>query len=968
MKGRSYTRRKKIRVLFLFILFMGIIMAGSFGLYYVNNFSKYLFSKKELLTTERYEDTETLEWNMLDDVDQIFELTALSQVFGNRDEENIRTPLYTARINGTDYNLCLRDLQKIQTIINSYYENQYGSEGGQLYSESETWTEDSADHTGGDSAPTQIKDGSYEAETDETASSSYSFYEDVKEQVGSQAWLDQYLDQFSVLYAGMISGEDYDRDKISDEEQKELDALESEWFTMDNDSREAIVKANGWENYYGDQWPQRYALENSAEILIYPGQRVLLLHDYIQQKEIHEQETLLEACDTAQDRLDTFYRLKNRLDAEETNLRYIVRDDSMNLWESNTELPESELMKLEKYVSYESDSHRIHTNFEKAEPSASSLEYLSSSLVGTQKGASFLVALDTTYPVRDDYSLQSADFASCRPILILSLFAIIGGFLGVVPSFIYLLASVGHQEDYDGIWLDKFDQWPTEPAVALIIGGMLVIVWFGGILARVLAYNFFTSRMIYDIMSIISAAVSLIIGLIGFFSMVKRLKAGILWKNSLLRKLSMKIGSWIGAMVQSWPVSLKTAGFIVLYWMFTIPLCMFIAISRLWGSHPLYFTAILVFTGGQLGTAGFVLWSEVKRQKILEGVQKIAEGNLDYVIDENGMTGSNKKLVECINNIGAGLQDAVDTAVKSERMKADLITNVSHDIKTPLTSIINYVDLMKRENITNERLKRYLEVLDQKSQRLKNLTEDLVEASRASSGNLTLHLERLNFVELVKQACGEFEEKFAERKLTEVTSFPEHPLPVIVDGRRTWRIIENLFQNTKKYAMPGTRVYVSVEEADGYACFTMKNISETELNISAEELTERFIRGDSSRTTEGSGLGLSIAQSLTRLQNGIFEIYLNGDLFQVSVQFELAPEEPEMETASEKETEADSGTGAETGTDHRTESASESGDRTAVRAESPAQIGGGSKEEAEAEAEFLREAMEELKSSGLLKG
>ena len=737
--------------------------------------------------------------------------------------------------------------------------------------------------------------------------------------------------------------------------------------SVDRFEREAIVKANGWENYYGDQWPQRYALENSAEILIYPGQRVLLLHDYIQQKEIHEQETLLEACDTAQDRLDTFYRLKNRLDAEETNLRYIVRDDSMNLWESNTELPESELMKLEKYVSYESDSHRIHTNFEKAEPSASSLEYLSSSLVGTQKGASFLVALDTTYPVRDDYSLQSADFASCRPILILSLFAIIGGFLGVVPSFIYLLASVGHQEDYDGIWLDKFDQWPTEPAVALIIGGMLVIVWFGGILARVLAYNFFTSRMIYDIMSIISAAVSLIIGLIGFFSMVKRLKAGILWKNSLLRKLSMKIGSWIGAMVQSWPVSLKTAGFIVLYWMFTIPLCMFIAISRLWGSHPLYFTAILVFAGGQLGTAGFVLWSEVKRQKILEGVQKIAEGNLDYVIDENGMTGSNKKLVECINNIGAGLQDAVDTAVKSERMKADLITNVSHDIKTPLTSIINYVDLMKRENITNERLKRYLEVLDQKSQRLKNLTEDLVEASRASSGNLTLHLERLNFVELVKQACGEFEEKFAERKLTEVTSFPEYPLPVIVDGRRTWRIIENLFQNTKKYAMPGTRVYVSVEEADGYACFTMKNISETELNISAEELTERFIRGDSSRTTEGSGLGLSIAKSLTRLQNGIFEIYLNGDLFQVSVQFELAPEEPEMETASEKETEADSGTGAETGTDHRTESASESGDRTAGRAESPAQIGGGSKEEAEAEAEFLREAMEELKNSGLLK-
>ena len=191
-----------------------------------------------------------------------------------------------------------------------------------------------------------------------------------------------------------------------------------------------------------------------------------------------------------------------------------------------------------------------------------------------------------------------------------------------------------------------------------------------------------------------------------------------------------------------------------------------------------------------------------------------------------------------------------------------------------------------------------------------------MEASRASSGNISLQLERINFVELVKQACGEFTEKFEERNLTAVTSFTDHILYVIADGRRVWRIIENLFQNTKKYAMPGTRVYVSVEETDGYACFTMKNISESELNISAEELTERFTRGDTSRTTEGSGLGLSIARSLTELQNGIFEIYLNGDLFQVSVQFEVAeePEKAEEGPAGEDSGDAPGGA-AETKTD-----------------------------------------------------
>lgn len=227
--------------------------------------------------------------------------------------------------------------------------------------------------------------------------------------------------------------------------------------------------------------------------------------------------------------------------------------------------------------------------------------------------------------------------------------------------------------------------------------------------------------------------------------------------------------------------------------------------------------------------------------------------------------------------------------MKDERLKADLITNVSHDIKTPLTSIINFVSLLKREKIENERARGYIEVLDAKSQRLKQLTDDLVEASKISSGNISLQWERLDFKELVNQTCGEFADKFQEKCLEMVVSLPEGPVCIEADSRRLWRVVENLFSNAYKYALEGTRVYLDIkritENGQEYAVFSMKNISAQALNIRAEELTERFIRGDISRSTEGSGLGLSIAQNLTQLQKGRFDIYLDGDLFKVMVTF-----------------------------------------------------------------------------------
>ena len=232
------------------------------------------------------------------------------------------------------------------------------------------------------------------------------------------------------------------------------------------------------------------------------------------------------------------------------------------------------------------------------------------------------------------------------------------------------------------------------------------------------------------------------------------------------------------------------------------------------------------------------------------------------------------------------MQNAVNEKMKSERMRTELITNVSHDIKTPLTSIINYVDLIKKEKPENEKIKEYIGVLDRQSVRLKKLIEDLVEASKASTGNLTVNLAECEAGVLLSQTVGEFDERLKNAGLTPVLNIPEEPVKIMADGRHLWRVFENLTGNVCKYSMPGTRVYMELVKRDGKAVITFKNISKYELNISGEELMERFVRGDKSRNTEGSGLGLSIARSLTELQKGEMRIEVDGDLFKVTLTFD----------------------------------------------------------------------------------
>ncbi|MCM1497424.1 MAG: HAMP domain-containing histidine kinase [Clostridium sp.] len=270
---------------------------------------------------------------------------------------------------------------------------------------------------------------------------------------------------------------------------------------------------------------------------------------------------------------------------------------------------------------------------------------------------------------------------------------------------------------------------------------------------------------------------------------------------------------------------------------------------------------------------------------LVAGVEEITAGNLDYKITLEGKEPLYQELTDGINHIGDGLKVAVETSLKDERMKTELITNVSHDLKTPLTSIINYINLLKTEKMPTSEAEHYIEVLDAKAQRLKQLTEDLVEAAKATSGNIEMEMVPLAFDELMKQALGEFEDKFATRNLTVIARYPEEPALIMADGRRVFRILENILQNAYKYALAGTRIYADLSNNRGEIIFTLKNVSAAVLNISPDELMERFTRGDASRTTEGSGLGLSIAKDLTRLQNGSLEIILDGDLFKVIVTF-----------------------------------------------------------------------------------
>lgn len=272
---------------------------------------------------------------------------------------------------------------------------------------------------------------------------------------------------------------------------------------------------------------------------------------------------------------------------------------------------------------------------------------------------------------------------------------------------------------------------------------------------------------------------------------------------------------------------------------------------------------------------------------LFKGIKRISDGELSFKVDKSNMLDSNVEFADAVNNVGDGIREAVTNSMKDEKMRSDLITNISHDLKTPLTSIINYVDLLKSEKINEEPASGYINTLQEKSVRLKQLLEDLIEASRLSSGSIEINPQSLGINELLHQVVGEYTDKLDEKKLT-VIYCGEASAPIYADGRLMWRIMDNLFGNIIKYSLIGTRVYVDFEENETHVHVSIKNVSAEPNNLQGKELTEKFIRGDSSRSTEGSGLGLFIAKNLTELQEGTFEVIADGDLFKVNMSFKKA--------------------------------------------------------------------------------
>ena len=504
------------------------------------------------------------------------------------------------------------------------------------------------------------------------------------------------------------------------------------------------------------------------------------------------------------------------------------------------------------------------------------------------------VALDPDLAASDYFSQYSEIYSQWLPKMQLLLLMIAVGGIGTLVCLVLFTLQAGRNGKNKEIRLYFFDQWYTEIAAAAAI---LIVMGAVGIVAVCIELSYggvhyiqnFDGNYIYsgsygneaDTWRSLVAASGILAGflitLIPYCSLVRRIKARNVWKQSFLYCVGHRIVSAGRTFYEGRQESERTI----------LMFCVFCGVQIIlccgFGMFGVFLTLVM-----DAAVLLLLLREASGRKQIEHGLKEIAAGDLDYKIDLTELQGEdNLQLAGIVNSLGEGMKAAVQEQMKSERLKADLITNVSHDIKTPLTSIINYVDLIKRQHIEDPTVQKYLEVLDQKSQRLKTLTEDLVEASRASSGNIKLEITNIDFVELVQQTTGEFEEKYAIRHLEIVNTLPNEVIMIEADGRRLWRVLENLYNNAFKYALEGTRVYVTIEDHGADVVFTIKNVSANPLNISPDELTERFVRGDVSRTTEGSGLGLSIAKDLTTLQGGKFELIIDGDLFKAQITFPI---------------------------------------------------------------------------------
>lgn len=445
--------------------------------------------------------------------------------------------------------------------------------------------------------------------------------------------------------------------------------------------------------------------------------------------------------------------------------------------------------------------------------------------------------------------------------------AIVLGVLGII-GFIILMKGAGLREVDNEVHDRKvWDHIPTD--LYLAIDAIIVaLIIYGG--TRVIQINIMTGVIVCFLLGIICVVIAL-----GFFmAFAVQIKQKRMLRGTVIGRVFRLIAIGIRALPITWKLVVPAA----IVWIFLMA-------ASLSSYNGFIIFCTFVMTTTMLAGASYL---GIMLRRLEKGALEIAAGNTGYVIDTSRMIGVLRAHAEALNNINKGVEAAVIERMRSERFKTELITNVSHDIKTPLTSIINYTELLTHEDVDENTAKEYIDIIARNAERLKKLTSDIVSASKASTGNVDINRSECNIGIMLEQALGEYEEKMQDAGLIPIANMPDEDITVLADGEHSWRIMDNIMNNICKYAQPGTRVYMDVYEDDGQACISFKNTSAQALNINADELMERFVRGDSSRNTEGSGLGLSIARDLATLQGGGLQIYIDGDLFKVIVKFEKA--------------------------------------------------------------------------------
>ena len=452
--------------------------------------------------------------------------------------------------------------------------------------------------------------------------------------------------------------------------------------------------------------------------------------------------------------------------------------------------------------------------------------------------------------------------------LLTFLLPICGG-LSVI-FLLLLLDSAGHSEKTRDIDVSGLHKIPFDFLLVFTAGALLFLY----IAATYLYDGVISSTEVTIILGLCVYVAAFLLLLFLATTFAARIKAGVLIKNTVVYRIISLLLKAISGIPVSWKGLVLGA--------------LLVSLNFLAGMKKDIIGIVIV---GVLDVLALLALALIGSQfsDLKHAGEELSKGNLLHIVDTSALWSDLKQHGENLNQVGGIIQNAVSEQLKSDRFKTELITNVSHDLRTPLTNIVTYIDLLKKEDLPEGNAQEYLNILDTQSQKLKKLTEDLIDASKASSGAITLDTEPIDLSEFVSQICGEYQERFADANLSLLQQNPDQPIVALADGGQLSRVLENLLQNALKYSLPGTRVYLSLSRDISYAYLELKNISKDPLGVSASELMERFVRGDASRSTEGSGLGLSIAQSLTELMGGSLSISLDGDLFKVAVCLPLAP-------------------------------------------------------------------------------